>query len=308
MLWLAHVSLTFAKAPNVPSQRVACSPINDTGSPAPLLNCCITGLHAVLFLLLVSGETLKWAELTADQLNGIGILQLILTCCVGFSIAVWMMMNPRKVYKSITVRLAVKTSEQRGRAGMQGWHLHVHCCYLHLTATPAAMHCITVSAKPMQVHCGVHLQNKVDTAKKMYESASNVALRASNAAVRASAAAGRLSGRVSARTSSAVGSLSRTASGRARALSVRVSTAMRRTGSTRRVAAEESGHHVEDGMAMPPGDSMAVPPSDHLDSNAGNDDVFTARLKVQALQSLHCVTDVLQKSEHVCCCSHASTA
>ena len=116
----------------------------------------------------------------------------------------------------------------------------------------------------------------------MYESASSVALRASNAAVRASAAAGRLSGRMSARTSSAVGRLSRTASGRARALSVRVSTAMRHTGSMRRVAAEESGPRVGDVTAMPAGDSMAVPPNDHLDSNAGDDDVFAARLKVQA--------------------------
>ena len=143
---------------------------------------------------------------------------------------------------------------------------------------PLPAQCIAISANPMEVLC--YLQNKVDTAKKMYESASNVALRASNAAVRASAAAGRLSGRVSARTSSAVGSLSRTASGRARALSVRVSTAMRRTGSMRRVAAEESGPHVEDGMAMPPGDSVAVPPSDHMNSDVSNDDVFTARLKV----------------------------
>ena len=130
---------------------------------------------------------------------------------------------------------------------------------------------------------GSRMQNRVDTAKKMYESASNVALRASNAAVRASAAAGRLSGRVSARTSSAVGRLSRTASGRARALSVRVSTAMRRTSSIRRVAAEESGappvHNV---MAMPADDSMTMPPSNHLDSTAGDEDVFTARLKVQA--------------------------
>lgn len=234
----------------------------------------------MLFLLLVSGETLKWAELTADQLNGIGILQLILTCCVGFSIAVWMIMNPRKVYKSITVRVP-ETSEAAREGRHAGLYVHMYCCCMHLTATPGAMHCITVSGKAMKVNC--YMQNKVDSAKKMYESASNVALRASNAAVRASAAAGRLSGRVSARTSSAVGRLSRTASGRARALSVRVSTAMRRTGSMRRVAAEEGGPHVEDGVAMPAGDSMAVPPHDHLDSNAGNDDVFTARLKVQAL-------------------------
>ena len=145
------------------------------------------------------------------------------------------------------------------------------------------MHCIIFSAKLKKVNS--FSQNKVDTAKKMYESASNVALRASNAAVRASAAAGRLSGRMSARTSSAVGRLSRTASGRARALSVRVSTAMRRTGSMRRVAAEENGPHVEDGVTMPAGDGLAVPPSDHFDSNAGNDDAFTTRLKVQALWS-----------------------
>ena len=62
----------------------------------------------MLFLLLLSGETLKWAELSSDQLNGVGILQLILTCCVGFSIAVWMIMNPRKVYKSITVSVSAE--------------------------------------------------------------------------------------------------------------------------------------------------------------------------------------------------------
>ena len=60
---------------------------------------------AVLFLLLISGEALKWAQITPAQLNGMGILQLILTGCVGFSVAVWMIMNPRRVYKSITVIL-----------------------------------------------------------------------------------------------------------------------------------------------------------------------------------------------------------
>ena len=238
----------------------------------------------MLFLLLVSGETLKWAELTADQLNGIGILQLILTCCVGFSIAVWMIMNPRKVYKSITVRASAKTPEQKKVVRHAGPCMPMWCCKLRLTATPGALHCIGPLTNLSAVSS--HMQNKVDSAKKMYESASNVALRASNAAVRASAAAGRLSGRMSARTSSAVGRLSRTASGRARALSVRVSTAMRRTGSIRRVAAEESGPPVGDVMAMPAGDSMAVPPSDHLDSHAGVDDVFTARLKVQAFSHM----------------------
>lgn len=233
----------------------------------------------MLFLLLVSGETLKWAELTADQLNGIGILQLILTCCVGFSIAVWMIMNPRKVYKSITVRGSAETPEQRKWAGMQGC---VCTCGAAISVLqPHPVRCTALP--PLQTSQKSTLtQNKVDSAKKMYESASNVALRASNAAVRASAAAGRLSGRVSARTSSAVGRLSRTASGRARALSIRVSTAMRRTGSMHRVAAEEIGAPVDDVMAVPAGDSTAMPPSDHLDSNAGNNDVFTARLKVQA--------------------------
>ncbi len=61
---------------------------------------------AVLFLLLISGEALKWAQLTTNQLNGMGILQLILTGCVGFAVAIWMIMNPRKVYKSITVMLS----------------------------------------------------------------------------------------------------------------------------------------------------------------------------------------------------------
>jgi len=60
----------------------------------------------VLFLLLISGEALKWAQLTTNQLNGMGILQLILTGCVGFAVAIWMIMNPRKVYKSITVMLS----------------------------------------------------------------------------------------------------------------------------------------------------------------------------------------------------------
>lgn len=63
----------------------------------------IGALRAVLFLLLISGETLKWADITPSQLSGIGVLQLILTGCVGFSVAVWMIMNPRRVYKSITV-------------------------------------------------------------------------------------------------------------------------------------------------------------------------------------------------------------
>ena len=143
------------------------------------------------------------------------------------------------------------------------------------------------------------MQNKVDTAKKMYESASNVALRASNAAVRASAAAGRLSGRVSTRTSSAVGRLSRTASGRARALSVRVSTAMRRTSSVRRVAAEESdAPPVHNVMAMATGDIMAMPPSNHMGSNAGDEVVFTARLKVQALSQTACVHELALPNHH----------
>ncbi|KAK9840843.1 hypothetical protein WJX81_008508 [Elliptochloris bilobata] len=187
------------------------------------------GSIIVLFLLLISGEALKWAEITTGQLNGIGVLQLILTGCVGFSVAIWMIMNPRKVYKSIT--------------------------------------------------------NKVDSAKKMYESASNVALRASNAAVRASAAAGRLSSRVSARTSSAVGRLSRTASGRARALSVRVSTAMRRTSSVRRVAADDGGGTppVDSMMVMPGADEIVMAPTNHTGGDAGGDDVFTARLKAKVV-------------------------
>ena len=83
------------------------------------------GLHAVLFLLLISGETLKWVVLTTDQLNGIGILQLILTGCVGFSVAIWMIMNPRKVYKSITVSAFAGAPQRRESVGMQG-----HCTRL----------------------------------------------------------------------------------------------------------------------------------------------------------------------------------
>ena len=96
----------------------------------------------MLFLLLISGETLKWVDLTTDQLNGIGILQLILTGCVGFSIAVWMIMNPRKVYKSITVSASAGTPQRRGQAGMQGQSMRMCCLYLPLTATPAALHSV----------------------------------------------------------------------------------------------------------------------------------------------------------------------
>lgn len=70
--------------------------------------------RAVLFLLLISGEALKWAEITPAQLNGMGVLQLILTGCVGFSVGVWMLMNPRKVYKSFTVPASQITSKYAG--------------------------------------------------------------------------------------------------------------------------------------------------------------------------------------------------
>ena len=242
----------------------------------------------VLFLLLISGEALKWAQMTTAQLHGMGVLQLILTGCVGFAVAIWMIMNPRKVYKSITVRPAHSSDthaccrQQMRRVGMS---CEPACFCCHLCGS-----CVCVTGKnrglvaPTISHVSLpcpdlgctDAQNKVDSAKKMYESASSVALRASNAAVRASAAAGRASTRLSARTSAAAGRLSRTASGRARALSVRVSTALRR--SSVRVADESAGFAEHSAVAMPDAGDAAPRPAE--DTAPSSSDVFTARLQV----------------------------
>lgn len=128
------------------------------------------------------------------------------------------------------------------------------------------------------------VQDKVDTAKKMYDSASAVALRASQAAGRASAAAGRASGRLSARTSAAAGRLSRTASGRARALSVRVSGAIRR--SSVRVVDESGTLPTHSVLVMPSADDAPEQPRNDGGGDGGNDssDIFTARLNVRPAQ------------------------
>ena len=127
------------------------------------------------------------------------------------------------------------------------------------------------------------MQNRVETARKMYDSASSVALRASKAAVRASGAAARVSGRLSRTTSAAAGRLSRTASGRARALSVRVSAAVRR--SSVRVANESGTLPPHSVLVMPNVDDITVQPRDNDDGHGNNDsgDVFTARLNVRPM-------------------------
>lgn len=92
-----------------------------------LLNHVDGGCHAVLWLILLSGEAIKWATLSTEELRLFSAAQLMLTTGLACLVVITMILRKSHVDHFLQVDLLEFNDVQACLARLIDWHMSIQC-------------------------------------------------------------------------------------------------------------------------------------------------------------------------------------